>query len=186
MNVYDFDGTIYDGDSTKDFYLFCLKKDIRLCRFWFTQLNGAIQYFFKKKTKTEFKELFYSFLNGIDDIDVMVDDFWKSHSSKLFSWYLHQKSSHDIIITASPEFLIKPIGEQLHVDCVIASIVDPVTGKYYGKNCRGKEKVNRFMEKYYLDEIDSFYSDSQSDLPLAQKAKNSFLVKNGKVCVWNI
>lgn len=26
VNVYDFDGTIYDGDSTIDFYKFCLKK----------------------------------------------------------------------------------------------------------------------------------------------------------------
>ena len=26
MNCYDFDKTIYNGDSTKDFYLFCLKR----------------------------------------------------------------------------------------------------------------------------------------------------------------
>ena len=26
MNVYDFDKTIYYGDSTADFYLFCLKR----------------------------------------------------------------------------------------------------------------------------------------------------------------
>ena len=26
MNVYDFDGTIYDGDSTFDFYKYCMKK----------------------------------------------------------------------------------------------------------------------------------------------------------------
>ena len=26
MNVYDFDKTIYDGDSTADFYLFSLKR----------------------------------------------------------------------------------------------------------------------------------------------------------------
>ena len=26
MNVYDFDKTIYDGDSTLDFYIFSVKK----------------------------------------------------------------------------------------------------------------------------------------------------------------
>ena len=26
MNVYDFDKTIYDGDSTADFYIFSLKR----------------------------------------------------------------------------------------------------------------------------------------------------------------
>ena len=28
--VYDFDGTIYDGDSSIDFFLFCLKKNIKV------------------------------------------------------------------------------------------------------------------------------------------------------------
>ena len=27
MNVYDFDGTIYDGDSTVDFFLHALKRN---------------------------------------------------------------------------------------------------------------------------------------------------------------
>ena len=26
-NIYDFDKTIYDGDSTVDFFLFCLKRE---------------------------------------------------------------------------------------------------------------------------------------------------------------
>lgn len=29
MNVYDFDGTVYAGDSTVDFYFFCLRKTTR-------------------------------------------------------------------------------------------------------------------------------------------------------------
>ena len=34
MNVYDFDKTIYDGDSTIDFYLFSIKKDFTLIRYF--------------------------------------------------------------------------------------------------------------------------------------------------------
>ena len=26
MNVFDFDGTIYNGDSSKDFFFYCLKR----------------------------------------------------------------------------------------------------------------------------------------------------------------
>ena len=37
MNVYDFDKTIYDGDSTLDFYLFSLKKN----QFNLHEKNGA-------------------------------------------------------------------------------------------------------------------------------------------------
>ena len=30
VNIYDFDGTIYDGDSSIDFYLFCLKRNFKI------------------------------------------------------------------------------------------------------------------------------------------------------------
>ena len=30
VNIYDFDGTIYDGDSTLDFYMFCLSSILNL------------------------------------------------------------------------------------------------------------------------------------------------------------
>ena len=33
MNIYDFDGTLYDGDSTFDFILYSLKKHPSLLRF---------------------------------------------------------------------------------------------------------------------------------------------------------
>ena len=33
IDVYDFDGTIYDGDSTVDFWLYCLRRKPSLLRF---------------------------------------------------------------------------------------------------------------------------------------------------------
>lgn len=33
MNVYDFDGTVYRGDSTVDFWLFCLRKKLGLVKY---------------------------------------------------------------------------------------------------------------------------------------------------------
>ena len=35
MNVYDFDDTIYNGDSSLDFVLFCFKKNKKLFKFRF-------------------------------------------------------------------------------------------------------------------------------------------------------
>ena len=32
VNTYDFDKTIYNGDSTIDFYIFCLKKEITIIK----------------------------------------------------------------------------------------------------------------------------------------------------------
>ena len=54
----------------------------------------------------------------------------------------------DLIISASPEFLLKPICGILGIKHLIASKVSPVDGKYTGKNCHGKEKVRRFKQLY--------------------------------------
>ena len=65
INVYDFDKTIYQGDSTIDFYLFCLKKNISLLRYLPIQIYGFIIYIFGLREKEYFKEKFFCFLKGI-------------------------------------------------------------------------------------------------------------------------
>ena len=57
MNCYDFDKTIYNGDSTKDFYLFCLKRHKGIIK-TFPGLIKAFTKFYvlKKGNKTDFKE----------------------------------------------------------------------------------------------------------------------------------
>ena len=56
VNVYDFDGTIYDGDSTIDFYLFCLKKKNSICRYLVKQVFYMFLYLIKVVDKTKMKE----------------------------------------------------------------------------------------------------------------------------------
>ena len=46
MNVYDFDGTIYDGDSTIDFFFYSLKKKPSLICYLPKQATGFLLYFF--------------------------------------------------------------------------------------------------------------------------------------------
>ena len=47
MNVYDFDGTIYRGDSTVDFFLFCMKKKPVLVFHFLKQLFYYFLYILK-------------------------------------------------------------------------------------------------------------------------------------------
>ena len=159
MNVYDFDKTIYDGDSTVDFYKYCLKRNPRLLKYLFRQAGGFLRYTFGRCNKTEFKERFYSFLNGIDQTDEYLCDFWDIHIGKIKPWYKEKMKSDDVIVTASPEFLIKPVMERLGSAAVIASLVDVSTGKYTGLNCYGQEKVSRFYTDYPDAVIEEFYSD---------------------------
>lgn len=186
MNVYDFDGTIYAGDSTKDFYLYCVIKYPRVLKNIPKQLIGVFKYLFKMIDKKTFKEYFYSFLNKLYEPERIIQDFWKCYESRIYSWYLYEKDENDVIISASPEFLLEPICKKMNIKYLVASKVDINTGKYDGENCKGKEKVKRFNAVFGDRKIDKFYSDSLSDLPMAEKAERAFLIKKGKVCEWHI
>lgn len=183
MNVYDFDKTIYYNDSTSDFYLFCLKRHPAIAKHFPKTMAAFIAYILHLKTKTQFKEVMYSFLLEID-IDNDLKDFWETHKEKIKPWYLEQLKNDDVIISASPEFLLKPICDQLGINHMMASRVDPKTGKYTGINCHGKEKVVRFREVFGNEKIDEFYSDAYCDTPLAEIAEKSFMVKGDRRKPW--
>ena len=44
MNVYDFDGTIYNGDSSVDIYFFLLKRYPKLIAYFPKQILGIVKY----------------------------------------------------------------------------------------------------------------------------------------------
>ena len=89
-----------------------------------------------------------------------------------------------MIISASPEFHIREICSRIGIKNVIASKVDPKTGRCLGPNCRDEEKVRRFREIFGDAEIDDFYSDTEHDVPLAILAKRAYLIKNGTITDW--
>lgn len=177
MNVYDFDGTIYDGDSTLDFYFFCMKSKPIIITCIPHQIRAMIQYVLGKTDKTAFKEEFYCFLKKMDDVEGYVEKFWNVHEKKIKDWYRKKMCKSDVIISASPEFLLKPMCKRMLGQDVIASKVDKESGKYEGKNCYGEEKVRRFLETYADAKIDEFYSDSYSDKPIAELAMQFYIVK---------
>lgn len=183
MNVYDFDGTIYNGDSTIDFFLYVLKHNPSVLRFFPKQAWGFVLYGTKRIDKTKLKEYFFSFLSVINT-EELTESFWDQNQGRIFDWYLKQQKQDDIIISASPEFLLQPICDRLGIRCLIASEVDPQTGIFTGENCRGQEKVRRLDAGYNVTYIDSFYSDSHSDLPLAKIADKAFLVNKGVIKEW--
>lgn len=180
INAYDFDKTIYDGDSTIDFYFFCLTRKKSIALYLPIQLFAMILYLFKIKDKEYFKEKFFCFLKKINNLDEYVHNFWKRNTNKIKPWYLAQKKNSDVIISASPEFLLAPLQNILNVDRIIATKVNKTNGKFITKNCYGKEKVRRF-NKEVKKEIDSFYTDSFSDKPMMEIATRSFLVKKSSV-----
>lgn len=185
MNVYDFDKTIYAGDSTLDFYFFSLKKSPMLIRFLPIQIIGFIKYMFGMYSKLQFKEKFYSFLKGIKDVDSMVELFWNENQDKIKDWYLKSKEESDVIISASPEFLLNTICRRIGIKHLIASEVNKNTGICEGENCYGEEKVLRFKKYFEKGEIKKFYSDSLSDAPISLMASERYIVNGNNILPWD-
>ena len=182
MNIYDFDGTIYDGDSSVDFMKFCMKQNPLCLKILPGFALSVMLYLLKRHSKEQLKSAFFRFVTCFDDLDPVIDAFWSEHEGKIKTFYLQQKRDDDMIISASPAFLLQPICDKLGVR-LIASDVDPQSGEFLAKNCHGAEKVLRLRE--VTDEsCESFYSDSQSDLPLAELAQRAFLVKGNRITVW--
>lgn len=184
MNTYDFDKTIYDGDSTTDFIIWCIKRKPSLSLRLIPGVFAFIKYLFKLCDKTSFKEKLYRVFAYIPDINQWVNEFWDIHQTNIKAWYLNQQNEDDLIISASPEFLLEPICKRLNITHLLASRVNKKTGEYYGINCHGEEKVRRFKE-VYTQNIEEFYSDSYSDTPLAEISKKAFLVKGNNIKKWN-
>lgn len=186
MNVFDFDKTIFCGDSTAKFYKYALVKYPETWLHIPSMLCGfASYYIFKRGTKTKAKEKFYRFLSVIPDVDRAVEDFWNKNYGGIFDWYKEVHKETDVVISASPEFLLEGVCKRLGVEKMMASRVDKRTGKYSGENCHGEEKVRRFYEAYPDGEIDEFYSDSVSDAPLARISKRAFAInQKGEVLDW--
>lgn len=184
MNVYDFDKTIYNGDSTADFFLYCMRKHPAIIKLipsiclWFTK-----HYILKSCTKTEFKEKIMQFVKYID-YKRDIAEFWSKHKNKIKKFYIKQQMKDDVIISASPAFVLEPICKELKIQHLLCSRVDVETGKYTGFNCHGKEKVLRYREAFGEEKVDEFYSDSKSDTPMAEIAEKSFLVKGNKILPW--
>ena len=116
MNVYDFDQTIYNPDSSYSFFLYCLKKyPSAVLPPLPKTLIYCVRYGMKRIKTKELKQQLFSFLRSIQDIDSVVADFWDEHRGGIGQWYLNQKREDDVIISASPYFLLRPIAKELGV-----------------------------------------------------------------------
>lgn len=186
FNVFDFDGTIYDGDSSVDFFLFALRIKpwiILLMPYWIFML---VLYVFRLITLEKFKSSLLIFLRYFDDIEILVGKFWKKNKRKLKNNLINEVLSGDAyIISASPEFLVEYVFREYKNVKVIGTIVDVKNGKVLGKNCRGEEKIRRLSQVEKKYKIEKFYSDSIVDKPLAKISEEAFIVDRDNIREWN-
>ncbi len=184
MNVYDWDDTIYRGDSTMGMVLYAYSHGPKtLLSIPRTAVCGLlfVLHLLPKKT---FKQNLFHMFTLIDDMDEFVEEYTSSHLDHVKDWYKKAQKEDDVVISASPEFMIKSFCDKVGIKTAMASPVDMHTGIYSGENCHGEEKVRRYREVFGDAPIGKFYSDSKSDAPLARLAENAYLVKGDTLEEW--
>jgi len=183
MNAYDFDNTIYDGESLYDFFLFCMVKKKKLVLYLPLVIYILILYkltLLTDKKLYKFSNLLSSaIINSKEDTAKYVDWFWSKNSYKLKPYFLDKLKEDDVIITASPRFLMDGIANRLNTKNIICSEYNLNTGKFEFI-CFRHNKVKIFKELYPNAIIDEFYTDSLNDIPMLKLAKRAYLVKKIK------
>ena len=186
MNVYDFDRTLFPGDSSMHFWAFCKKRYPLIWLHFPAGITKMGLYKLKLFTWGEVMEKFFSFMKYVPDKERMIEEFWDEKVSTIYPWYKERQKDDDLIISATPYFIINPIARRLGIKHVIATDMEINTYKINGIDCASIEKVNRFRKEYPDGEIDEFYSDSYSDMPLAEIAKKAFMIgKRGEITDWD-
>jgi len=184
MNTYDFDKTIFYPDSSSCFYRYCLKHHTKAVLPTVpASIRMALRYKRGEVSAKTLKEQLFSFLSAIPNINHTVDTFWQRNEKKIGGWYLRQRRDDDLILSASPRFLLQPVCDKLHIS-LIATEMDAHSGKITGENCHDTEKVRRFYAQYPNGHIEAFYSDSLTDSPMAEIADQAFLVKKHRLFPW--
>ena len=184
MNVYDFDNTIYKGESSLDFFIYCLKQNPKQLKFMPAVIFTLIKYKMCIITADELiktgEKFALEFINNIKNIDTVTKDFWDKHQHKIKAFYLKNQKSDDCIISASPSFILNEIAKRLNVKHLICSEVDKETGKII-QLCFSDAKPKLFKQTCPDAFIDCFYTDSMNDKPMIDISKSAYLIKGNKL-----
>ena len=175
MNVYDFDGTIFPSDCSIGFCIWCMNRHPKL---WFTFAPKAIRNLIRKKRgkipEYVMQREFFGYLMLIDDFDEQIERYWDKNEKKIVPWYLAQKRSDDLIISASPDCIIGAIAKRLGVN-FIATEYNRKYGVFLNNMMYAQEKAQYIID-HGFPMIENFYSDSLADTPLALCAEKAHLV----------
>ncbi len=189
MRVFDFDGTIYDGESLFDLYLYSARHDPKVFRYIAPVLRYAVKY---KLGRATLEQMEYGvgqddrrLSHGTEPIQTGGERrtargrFLGRYYARIKPWY--QPESDDVILTASFDLTVGEACRRLGVRNLAASEVDVGTMKVTYLNF-STNKAKRFRELYGPDVvIDEFYTDSKFDQPMIDMARHAFMVKGNTI-----
>ena len=179
MNGYDFDDTIYYGNSMRRFYFFCALRLPYLFLFVPVITVAVILRTLRILDKNKYLFMLEWFIVFVPHAERYAVKFWDKNMNRIKPWYLAQKRDDDVIVSASPYFLINEACKRLGVACIATNL--DTHARLHGKHCHGKVKVEMFCQCFGDQPLAAFYSDSRSDTPMMQYAERGYFVKGDEI-----
>ncbi|MDR2526218.1 MAG: haloacid dehalogenase-like hydrolase [Oscillospiraceae bacterium] len=184
MNVYDFDNTLYSGESGVDLFFFYLKKRPSLVRFAPWVGVGILRYKLHMIDMDTFTRRYAwvveRFLSGIQNYAADAREFWDLHESGIRDFYKPLHREDDLVISASPEQSLREICGRMGIQRWIGTRINEETNALEFI-CFRENKVKAFRAQYPGERIENFYTDSMNDKPLMDLAEHVFFLKKGKL-----
>lgn len=184
-DLYDFDKTVYPQDSETVFLFYCIlyRPYLIILAPWL--LLNLILYFLG--FGDQFKGRCFTFLRFID-AEKMAKKFWKNQKKYIYPIFNPENRERPIVVcSASPEFFLKPICDEYKVDVMIATRMNPKTGKIEGFNCKDKQKPLRLAEALPEAKFINVYSDSlKNDIHIFELGEKCFHARKGKLTEMSI
>ena len=165
MKVFDFDNTLYRGESSVEFSFYMIKHNKKILLhvpvILFSLIGYKLCLLKKERLETIINNFFAAVLDNTEYTDML----------KLIE-------PDDVIISASPIILLDGIREILNTENIVGTEVDLERKRITWFNF-GDNKVKRYKELYGDRKIDAFYTDSYNDKDMMDISDEVFIVKKG-------
>ncbi len=198
--LFDLDGTVAKGDSILPMIRYAMKTRFASKTHLPFIALAFLGYSLHFINDTRAKEMAIAFLRG--KTRAQVRDFAESFCRDVLQKRIFPGAREEIkarreeglrvlLVTASPDFYLEPLLEELQLDGIIGTRADVTpegiyTGRIAGLNCRNVEKPLRIAEYlaargYELDTESSYgYGDSAHDWPMMSLTKHPVAVNAKK------
>ncbi len=177
--VFDFDGTLSASDSNYEFGKYCFKHSIRpwffLPMIFVAQIGKILNpdgIWWRQTMRRFLTENMVKELSG----KLIVE-----HKQRRFGWAKDQVAKERkngnkvVLISASTNYMIPKLVSDMKFDAVLTSQMEQSKPWKYKFLCWGNNKVvaldNWAKENKYIPNVVRAYSDSKSDLPIMEIAK---------------
>lgn len=184
MKVYDFDGVIYRGNTTREFYIFALKRHRAILRCLPGQIWAFLRYCFGTISQIRFWSLFYSYFRYIPHLEEEAEAFWESRKSRFSPTYLAVRGNEDLVLSSLPEMLLKPICNWLGLR-YLGFRPERVKGEEEEHAFQSTDKLARFQKEFPEERMERFWAAHYSDRKLVLEAEEGRIVRGNDVLDWD-